>query len=77
MRELYLKVAFIIPRKWALAALPLHAIGADPIDRSQAHLVQFALSGHPTNIERQCLPVLHSFHAKVEPRMVVALGCIG
>ena len=73
VRELDLEVAFVIPGEGTLAALPLHRVGADSVDRPQSHLVEFALRRHTFNIECQSLTTLDSLDIKVEPGVVVAL----
>ena len=77
MRERYLKVSFIAPTERALASFPLHRVGADSINRSEAHLVELSLASHTFDMKSQGLAVFDALYTEVEPCMVVASGRIG
>ena len=77
MRERYLKVSFIAPTERALASFPFHRVGADSINRSEAHLVELSLASHTFDMKSQGLAVFDALNTEVEPCMVVASGRIG
>ena len=64
------------PAKRARAALPLHRVGADPVDGTPAHFIQLALACHTFNLKSQGLSTLDALDAEVEPGVVVTAGCI-
>ena len=73
VRELDLEVLLVIvPGEQTLAPFPLHGVGADAIDRPQAHLVELALLGHALDVEVESLATLDTPNTEVEPTVVVA-----
>ena len=73
VRELDLEVLLVIvPGEQALAPFPLHGVGADAVDRPQAHLVELALLSHTLDVEVESLAALDTLHTEVEPAVVVA-----
>ena len=73
MAELDLEVLLdVAPSQQALASLPLHAVWTDSVDWSQAHLIELALLRHTLHVELECLAILNSFNAEIEPGVIVA-----
>ena len=71
--ELDPEVLVFAPVEGSRAALPFHRVRTDSINRSQPHFVELPLCRHPLDIESQRLPRSNAFHAKIEPRVEVAL----
>ena len=76
VRELDLKVAFIVPGERTLTTLPFHRVWADSVDGPQAHLVKLSLCGHAFYVKSQSLSILDSFDTEVKPCVIVAPGCV-
>ena len=69
-------ILFVAPLHWTLASLPLHRVRLDPVNRSEAHLVELALLGHAFHCKSKLVTVLDPFDAEIKPCPIVTHVCV-
>ena len=66
-----------VPLDGPSAPSPLHAVRSNPINWSKAHFVEFTLESHILHTECVVFTCYCAFDTEVEPRFIMAYGCIG
>ena len=65
-----------LPFQAAITAFPFHWIWRHSENGTQTHFVQLTLLGHALYRESECVILLDSSHAEIEPSSVVANCCV-